>query len=90
MSSNAAGTDRRVDVDKKPSAAAIRIVSNAVRALIAEDGHLTVDDLTAVTCLDDRVAIGAMDHLAATDVIDVEPLAGTDDPAWTVTRTDRW
>lgn len=73
-----------------PPDAAVRVVYQAVRALVAEEDAVTAGDLAAVTRLETRTAAAAMDRLARTGPLAVERLAATGEPAWTVARTDRW
>lgn len=73
-----------------PTDAAVRIVCQAVRALVAEEDVVTAGDLAAVTRLEIRTAAAAMDRLARTGPLAVDRLAAPGEPAWTVARTDRW
>lgn len=89
MSSPAAATDG-TDDGGQPTDAAVRIVYQAVRALVAEEGAVTAGDLTAVTRLEARTVAAAMERLARVGPLEIEPHAAAGEPAWTVARTDRW
>lgn len=81
------GADARVDA--APSAAAVRIVYNAVRTLVPGSGTLRLHELLTVTRLDPRAATAAMCRLAREGPFTVHPLVADDEPVWFVRRDDR-
>ncbi len=90
MSSHVSAAEDPVDAAEPPSDAALRVVYQAVRALVADDGVVTAGDLSTVTSPDADAGAAAMDSLARRGPIDVEPLDVAGEPTWAVTRTDRW
>jgi hypothetical protein len=71
-----------------PDDAAVRIVFQALRTLVPEEGIVTLSDVLAVTRLDPEEASAAMDSLAQRGPFAVSRDAAAP-PAWHVRRTDR-
>jgi len=77
--------------DRPPAAPAtdgdVRVVYNAVRALVPEAATLSLADIRAVTRLEPDTAAAAMDRLGREGPLSIHRLET--DQAWLVRRTDR-
>ena len=74
------------DPGLEPSAAQLRIVYNALRALVPETGTVRLRDLLAVTRLDPEPAAAAMCRLGREGPLAVERVADGSEPRWLVRR----
>lgn len=72
-----------------PSDAAVRIVYQALRTLVADEDVVTLPDLTTVTRLTPGEASAAMNRLVRCGPVAVSRYAAEEPPAWHVCRTDR-
>ena len=77
------------DPGLEPSAAQLRIVYNALRALVPETGTVRLRDLLAVTRLDPEPAAAAMCRLGRAGPLTVERVASGEEPTWLVRRDAR-